>query len=520
MLDSIQFWSWVFLLAYVAAMVVLGLYGLRKVKGSDDFATARGGYGPLFLAFALTATTASGATFLGLPGLGYEYGLAPIWIYALVYPLGVYAGVMLCFKGITRAGARFGSRSIPEALGDRFQSETLRLIVAVFSLILLFYLAGQLVAGLVMFEQMLGLSQGWALLITTVLLTVYVTLGGAHADILTDGIQGLLMLLLALVVVVLFFVGSGNGGFDAMIEHLRHQDEQLLAVPNPDSILFDSFWDILVIFVAHLPLGLLPHIGNKLWALEKGVNHRRFVMLCLVLGMLLTLMSLGGVLARSILGEVLLTSDGGPNSAMPALFIEIFPVWVAALLGVGVLAAVMSTADGLVISTSQVFANDIYRRTLAPILHPNDDAETADRRVLNISRWGTVIVLLGSAALAWSFLELNIALLIWIGLGGLMAATAGPLILGQLWKRATAAGAISGFVSGAAVFIVLRAGGLPAIDQPGGIAVVVQWLDAQQSNSFACAAIGEAFSVATMVLVSLMTSPPPNSHVERVFGDD
>jgi sodium/proline symporter len=69
--------------------------------------------------------------------------------------------------------------------------------------VLFFYLAGQLVSGLVMFETMLGLSPFWALSITTLVLLVYVVLGGAHADILTDSVQGAMMLALATVVIVL-----------------------------------------------------------------------------------------------------------------------------------------------------------------------------------------------------------------------------------------------------------------------------------------------------------------------------
>ena len=47
---------------------------MNRIKNGDDFATARSSYGPIFLAFALTATTASGATFLGLPGLATQAG--------------------------------------------------------------------------------------------------------------------------------------------------------------------------------------------------------------------------------------------------------------------------------------------------------------------------------------------------------------------------------------------------------------------------------------------------------------
>src|SRR5690554_6262134 len=153
-------WSWAFLVFYIGIMLALGWFGSRRVTGADDFATARRGYGPFLLALAFASTAASGATFLGMPGLSYTYGMSTLWI-AFCYPLGVYIGVMICQHTIGRYGNATGTRSIPEYLGERYRSEGLRISAAVFSLILLFYLASQLVSGLVMFEMMLGLPQEW-----------------------------------------------------------------------------------------------------------------------------------------------------------------------------------------------------------------------------------------------------------------------------------------------------------------------------------------------------------------------
>ena len=61
---SLIVWSWLFLVVYMGGMLAFGLIGRRRVHDADDFATARAGYGPFFLALAFAATTASGATFL------------------------------------------------------------------------------------------------------------------------------------------------------------------------------------------------------------------------------------------------------------------------------------------------------------------------------------------------------------------------------------------------------------------------------------------------------------------------
>ncbi|MGR9090942.1 MAG: sodium:solute symporter family transporter, partial [Gammaproteobacteria bacterium] len=353
-IEPLIFWGWTFLVLYIGLMVFFGFVGMRRVRDNDDFATARGGYGPLFLAFAMTATTASGATFLGLPALAYKSGMSVLW-YAFVYPVGVYIGVLVCLHGIRRAGASFGSRSIPEYLGDRFDSDVLRLLAAVFSLMLLFYLAGQLLAGAVMFTSMLGLETFPALCVTAVVLMFYIALGGAHADILTDGVQGALMLVLAGVVLWMFLTGFGlEGGFSEMLGKLEAIDPDLVAPLHPTHPLFNSRWDLFAIFCAHLPLGLLPHIGNKLWALKNNRDQTKFITYSFIFGMILPAITAGGILARVLLGDALFADGMNPNMAIPELFIATLPSWVAALIGAGVLAAVMSTADGLVVSTAQI----------------------------------------------------------------------------------------------------------------------------------------------------------------------
>ncbi len=486
---SLQTWSWTFFVLYSIAMIALGIWGSRRVKQADDYAVARQSYGPLALALAFAATTASGATFLGLPGFAYSNGISVLW-WAFAYPIGVYIGVLFCLRVVSESGNNFGSRSIPEYLGDLYDSDRIRVIAALLSLILFFYLAGQLVAGLVMFETMLGLSPGPALAITTIVLLLYVTLGGAHADILTDGVQGAVMLLIAVGVLVMFLGGFGvDGGLAGVMQRLGDLDPDNLLLFNPKAQIVGSPWAIVAIVIAHIPMGMLPHIGNKLWALDSGKGRRRFVKLAFTFAMLLPAMTLGGLLARVHLGDALL--DGGANQAIPELFIAVMPTALAALLCVAVLCAVMSTADGLVVSSAQVFANDIYRRTLAKRWSPELSEEALDRRVLLVSRWATVGVLLASAGLAWLLMGVNIALLVWMGIGGMTSALAGPLILGSLWPGVSERGALWGMLAGFTTFALLHTQSLP-----------VPWLLTQGPNPFACAALASLTGTFVTVAVS------------------
>jgi Na+/proline symporter len=509
-------WSWIFLVFYIGAMLAFGWLGSRRVADADDFATARRGYGPFLLALAFASTAASGATFLGLPGLTYSYGMSTLWI-AFCYPIGVYIGVLICQRTIAGFGNAAGARSMPEYLGERYGSEALRLSTAVFSLILLFYLASQLVSGLVMFEMMLGLSKAWALAITTLVLLGYVTLGGAHADILTDGAQGLLMVALAVGIAVIFFLGVGAGGFSHLLDELGSQDPKLLDTFNPADPTTASIWSAITVTIAHIPLGLLPHIGNKLWALKDEKSRHRFLGLAFTFGFVLPAITLGGMTARVVLGDSLFATAGGTNAALPTLFIEIFPTWLAALLGVGVLSAVMSTADGLVISTSQVFANDIYRRSIAPRLHAKLSQEKLDRNVLTISRFMTAVTVVGAAILGWLTMNMNVVLLMWIGVGGFVAALMGPLVIGSVWFGVTRMGALAGFWAGAVTFILIRGEIVSGLWLVGTrFEDFGRWFAFYATNPYSAATFGAIASVIVTVAVSRFTAPLPSEQLRRM----
>ena len=511
---SLAAYSWISLFFYIGLMIVCGVIGQRRVQTADDYATARGGYGPIFLALAFTSTAASGATFLGMPALAYHFGVSNLW-FMFMYPLGLYTGVLICQHAIAHAGTSFGARSIPEYLGEKYQSEAIRIITSVYTLVLLFYLAGQLVSGLVMFETMLGLPLPVALGITTAVLAGYVVMGGAHADVFTDGVQGFLMLLLAIAVLIMFLVGFGvDGGLSTVLTRVEALDSNNVLTFNPRSPITANAWHAAAIFISFVPLGLLPHVGNKLWALKEESQRTRFIAASFVFGLILPCMALGGILGRAVLGDDLL--GGAANDVVPRLFIELMPAWLAAVFGVGILAAVMSTADGVVVTMGQIFANDLYRLTYAPKYQQDRSAEEIDVIALRIGRIATFVVLLAAAGVAWLGQDFNIVLFSAIGFGGMSAAFAGPLILGILWNGVTRVGAFAGFFAGAFIFIGVVSGLVTAVGSPEGIVyTVTAWLESESGNSFSIASVGGITGCIVTYAVSRVTPGYSREHLER-----
>ena len=153
--DPVVVWSWIFLVVFVGLFLAMGFIGMKKTTGADDFAVARSSYGPWVLGLAFVATVASGSTFLGMPGLAYSKGFASLW-YPIVYPLGIYLGMLMAAKLVKTMGDRFGNRTIPEFVGQRYDSDFLRIGLTIVSFLLLFYITAQLVAAATLFQVMMG----------------------------------------------------------------------------------------------------------------------------------------------------------------------------------------------------------------------------------------------------------------------------------------------------------------------------------------------------------------------------
>jgi Na+/proline symporter len=499
---NIGTWGWIWVGVFLLLFVGMGVYGMRKTKTEEDFAVARGSYGPIMLAFAFAATIASGATFMSVPGMAYSIGFGSLWGPAL-YPIGIYIGMVLAIKLIKRAGDRFRSNSMAEFMGQRYQSEFLRIAFALLSLLLIYYIAAQVVAAATMFEVLLDLNYKTGILVSVGVIALYVGMGGSHADIMTDGVQGVMMVLIALIIGAMFILAPGVESVDgasgpAAINAAVVAQDASLGWDNyfvKGNIFFDNLGLVLLILIAHIPFAMNPHIGKLAFALQDRKQIRTFLLIAIPISSILTLTVLGGLHARAMVGEGL-----RPDSAIPILFTQLFPPFLAGMLGVGVLSAIMSTSDGLFIAIAVTLSNDLYKRTLAPVIHKHKSEQQIDHIALNISRVSIVLVAAAAVALAWDPPKF-LAVLLWVGVGGIVSGAAGPLVIGSMWRRATKAGAIASFCTGVILYAILY------------LDFFVGW-----KNPFGAAGTCIITASVVMVVVSLLTRPLPKEHVELVFN--
>ncbi|MFZ9961979.1 MAG: sodium:solute symporter family protein [Burkholderiales bacterium] len=498
-------WGWGWVGVFLALFVGIGFYAMRKTKSDEDFAVARSSYGPVVLAFAFAATIASGATFMSLPGMAFSKGFAALW-YPATYPIAIYLGMLLAIKLIKRAGDRFKSNSLPEFMGQRYNSNFLRIAFALVSLLLVYYIAAQIVAAATIFQVLLGLEYQTGVLFSVAVIALYIVMGGSHADIITDGIQGVMMVLIALIIGIMFVLAVGFPGTGP-----AEINNALVAVdPNmgwdtyfiEGDALFGSFWLVTLIFIAHIPFAMNPHIGKLAFALKDPKQIRTFLLIAIPVGSILGFTVLGGLHARALVGEEIIAAGLKPDAAIPVLFTQLFPPFIAGMLGVGVLSAIMSTSDGLFISIAVIFSNDLYKKTFAPIIHKDKSPAQIEKNALTISR--VAIILIGVVAiwLAWTPPKF-LAILLWIGVGGILAGASGPLLVGSLWSRATKPAAIISFLVGVLGY--------------GGSYLYLKFVKEINPNPFEVAGYSIIAASVVMVVVSLLTKPMPQEHLDRVF---
>ena len=174
-------------------MIALGFVASKKTENNDDWATARKSYGPISVGLTMVATYASGALFIGGSGMGYSVGYPIMW-YSLAFPLGSFCGVLL-FGRFTQSMHKQGLRTFGEYFGARYQSDFMRIAMAIVSICLFFYISSQVISAGTILELLMGIPYKVAIWVSTVLILIYITGGGAHSDFLTDTAQAIACLL-------------------------------------------------------------------------------------------------------------------------------------------------------------------------------------------------------------------------------------------------------------------------------------------------------------------------------------
>jgi len=464
-------WFWIFLSIFILAMIVVIIIATKRTKTIDDFAISGANLGPIVLGLSFAATVMSAATFMGYPGYSHAWGFSNLWLYlslSVATPLG-----FLTFGKIARKiNVKQMSLSLPDWLGDYYDSDVIRVGSGLIMLFNIFYIAAQFSAGAQIFETIVGTSYGVGLIIIATIVIAYVFVGGSYADVYTDAIQAVLMIFVAVIVfvsgIIIFGGGNINTAFMNINENLKAQDSNLIKVFNPNSNYY-AFSAVLGLFIVQYAFAAQPQLFNKVLSLKNPNDLRKMFIVYILTTVLCLLVLFGGLYSRVIAPDL-----ANPDLGLLEYVSWGMPVVLGALIVVTILAAALSTTDGLFVVMSTVFANDIYRKFLVRRGIIKTTEAEVDKTAMRISRWAVIIV--GMLA---SLLVLNpppfIGDLMWIGMSGVSAGTLGPIIYAvvsrkKASKRAAEASMIIGIIS---YLIIVFTGIEPSPQAAGGWATCI-----------------------------------------------
>ncbi len=429
--------------AYLAVLLVIGVVASRRTKSVEDFYVAGKGLGFWVSAFSSRATGESGWLLLGLTGMGWAVGINAFWV-MLGQMMGESMSWMYVARPFKRATDRYGSITIPDYLESRFGDvrHLLRWLSAIVIITMVTaYLSAQLTATGKAFRDFLGLDFRTGAALGLVIVLMYTMMGGFRAVAWSDLFQGLLMLGGLILVPVVAIVDVG--GPSALISKLAAPHPAMLTAFGADG--FTRAGILTAIGFMGPGLGYLgsPQLYTRMIAIK---SERALVPGALV-AVLFTLFTSGGAILAGMSGRVLFPTLADQEAIFPLLASHYFSLGLTSLLVAVVLAAVMSTADSLLILAVSAVVRDVYQK----IFRPNATQE----RVVMLSRILTAVIAV--VALAVSLMEIR--LVFWFVLfawAGISSAFVPVIVLSLFWKGITLKGAAASMIAGFVTAIVWK----------------------------------------------------------------
>jgi Na+/proline symporter len=421
---------------YLCVLVVLTLIARRaRMKTPSEFYL--GGRGlPLFiLFFTLYATTYCGNSLLGYPGEAYRRGFS--WVMSTGFMMAIMVVFLLLAPALRRAGQQHHLVTPGDYIRVRYRDSRLVVAIGVIQAIALTnFLLAQLIAMGHVASGLTGGALPYAIGVVglAAVILAYETLGGLRAVAFTDALQGTL-LLVGLAVMLHWLIGK-SGGLTGITEWILASRPALATVPSAEEC---RNWvsSLLLLGVGSV---VYPQTIQRIYAAKTTRTlYRSFALMAwmpLATVFVVMLVGISALPLLSGLGEI------GADEVMP----RVIRLWslegghailLATLVFMGALAAIMSTADSVLLSLGSVITEDIL------------GGDRYDPRTTRRGKWIGAGLLLGMVVIAiipritlWRLIELKMEILM---------QCAPAFILGAHWPRADSRALLVGILAGCAL---------------------------------------------------------------------
>lgn len=419
------------IMVYIVFTLYLVIRGARKTKTISDYALGSG-FSPVVVGLSLAASITSAATFIINPGFVAMFGISAFVAMALVLPAGLYLSLIILSKSFRKYGSSIKALTLAQWVGTRFNSVFYTRLMAILSLLLITFIVLICVGLTKVLSGALGTDELYVLVGLVVFVFGYTMFGGANSMIYTNTIQAILMIVVALIILISGF-DYFEQGIETFVETLKSHDSQLVSLFNTSSPLFRDWFEVIFCnFIIGIAIVCQPHIITRSLMLRSEHDMNKYLTVAIFTEILFFFVMFAGLYARMEFPD--LTADGQPlkmDGILSAYVIKKFSVSVGIIVIMGLMAAGLSTLEGIVQSVSTTITNDI----LSPLIKGGQMKET-EKKWLN----SAVIFLLGIISIYVSYQQLinpnlSVGILAQNGVYAFFSAAFVPVLFGIFLKE-------------------------------------------------------------------------------------
>jgi cation/acetate symporter len=490
LVQALSVQTWTYILVGITFTLYIGIAIWARAGSTKEFYVAGGGVSPLANGMATAADWMSAASFISMAGIisfaGYD---------GAVYLMGWTGGYVLLALLLAPYLRKFGKFTVPDFIGDRYYSNTARLVGVICALLVSFtYVAGQMRGVGLVFSRFLEVDINTGVIIGMLIVLFYAVLGGMKGITYTQVAQ-YCVLIFAFMVPAIFIsiqmtgnpipqlgfgseLADGSGTF--LLDKLDGLSTDLGFAEYTEGT--KSLVDVFAITLA-LMVGTagLPHVIVRFFTVKRVKDARKSAGIALLL--IVILYSTAPAVAAFARTNMIETLSNQPYATVPEWFrkwettglitfvdknndgliqyvadknqnelvvdndimvlanpeIAELPNWVIALVAAGALAAALSTAAGLLLVISASVSHDLIKKIVNP--------KISEKNELVAARLSSVVAVCVAGYFGINppgFVAATVALAF-----GLAAASFFPaIILGIFYKRMNKEGAIAGMIVG------------------------------------------------------------------------
>ena len=471
------------MILYMALLMGWGLYQGRKVKTASDFAIAGRKLPGWVAALSERATGESSWALLGLPGAAYATGLMEVWT-AIGCVVGIIVAWVVIAKRLQKEADKYEADTFTGYIAKRHGSagKYIRLVGSMtIVFFFFFYVGAQFLGGGKTLNTLFDIDRNWAMILVVFLVIPYTIYGGFRAVTYTDVIQAILMIVTLIVAPIAGWIHLKSITADGVLyahsigEALEKAGPEYStmmggAVVNPESALgkvLTDWFPNAPDMVAGLGSGIMiavafswffgylggqPQLSMRFMAIRSAKEAK----IARNIGVIWTIIAYTGALLIGWIGIAIFGPTGlaDQETVMPQVLTTVFPPVISGILITGVLAAIISTANSLLILS----ATELSENLVKPLSKKSSEQQSLKQSRLITAALSVIALLL--AFVTPSDLIYSIVGYVWAGIGSTFSVV---ILLTLFWKPYHGKAVLFTMIAGLAFTLIWIGSGMDAV---------------------------------------------------------